>query len=175
MTHSYDQDLMLLLAEPVDVKKLVDRLQFSMDTLELAAMEQPKLYLRAGRFRAQSILRMSKLRRRLQSISGEKSLKIRQKRSGLTETAIKGRLTLDPEVSHAQRKYDEAEVLDEFAKQLSEAYKERLMAIGMLVKLTASEISSELRSVKGKAAVEMMDKRMEHLRKRLPEMEEEDD
>ena len=138
-------------------------------------MEQPKLYLRAGRFRAQAILKMSKLRRRLQSISGEKSLHIRQKRTGLTETAIKGRLVLDPEIQHAQRKYDEAEVLDEFAKQLSEAYKERLMAIGMLVKLQASEISSELRSVKGKAAVEMMDKKMRHFRERLPEMEEDND
>ena len=129
MSHNYDQDLMDILAEPVDVRKLVDRLQFSMSNLEEAAMEQPKLYLRAGRFRAQSILRVSQLRRRLIALSGEKSIKIRQHKEGLKEAEYKGRLALDPEVKRAQRKYDEAEVLDEFAKQLSEAYKERLMAL----------------------------------------------
>ena len=169
------REVVELLERPVDVKRLVDKLYFNVDDLEDAAIKQPKLYLEAGRFRAQSTLRVATLKRRLARIVGEASIQIRHKRTGTTETAIKHRVGKDHKVQSSQRKLDHAEIVDLFASQLTEAYKERLMVIAILARLKASEISSELKAVKNEAAVKAMRKRAHEARKAFEELEGSDD
>lgn len=166
-----NREIVELLEKEVDVKRLVDKLFFSPDDLEAAALKQPTLYLEAGRFRAQSSLELKRLQRKLAKESALKGLKIRQDRKGLTETAIKSRLSTSHTIQDLQTRVDHAEVYEEFAKQLCEAYKERLMVVAVLSRLRASEINSELRSVKNAETVEGMRKRAHKARKALNDLE----
>jgi hypothetical protein len=175
MSHHRDkqieQELLKILEKPVEVKKLIDNLFFNADDLEDAALHQPGLRLKSGKFRAQTMMRLKNLQRKLGRISAEKSLDIRHRKSGLTETAIKGRLSLDKDVQSAQRKADYADVYDEFAKQLVEAAKERGMVIAILIRLRASETSSEVRSVKNSEESERMHHRAHKVRSAYEELE----
>ena len=170
-----NRDIVELLEREVDVKRLVDKLFFNIDNLEIAALKQPKLYLEAGRLRAQAALEVGTLKRKLGKIYGEESIKIRHKRTGLTETAIKSKISMNHEVQSAQKQLDNAEVYEEFAKQLTEAYKERLMVIAVLSRLRASEVSSELRAVKNNETVQGMRKRAHQARKHFEELGNDDE
>lgn len=172
-----DNELIELISRPVNLKKLVDRLFFEPDDLEYAALKQPKLYLETGRFRAQQALKLSSLKRRLVKIIGLKSLKIRQKHAGekLTEAAIKNQLSQSRKVQMLERSVDNAEVYVEFASQLSEAYKERMMILNILGKIRASEISSELRSAASEEVVDRMRKKANKVRERMSELGEDDE
>lgn len=165
---SSDRDLLKALTKPVDVKRLIEKLAFDLDGLEEASMDQPTLRLRSGRLQVQMMLRKAQLKRELAAIIGHKSQRIRRKHgNSYTATAIKNELGYDRDVRHAQRKLDEAEALEEYAKDLTEAYGERSKTIFNLVKLRVSEIGSELRQVKGKAEVDALSHKARKLRDRF--------
>lgn len=169
------QEIVEMLEQSVDVRRLVRKLFFRADNLETASLSQPSLYIEAGRFQAQSAGKVSTAKRRLLRISGEESIKIRHKHDVTTEGAVKARLSLNHEIRNAQKEVDQSEVIYEFAKQLTEAYKERLLVLNILAKLKASEISSELRSVRGQAATDVMRKQAKRARRLMEEAEEQDD
>lgn len=163
-----DRDLLKALSKPVDVRKLIDKLAFDLDGLEEASMEQPKLRLRAGRLQVQMMLRKAQLKRQLAAVTGKKSIHIRKKHgNSYTATAIKNELGYDSEVHYAQRKLDEAEALEEYAKDLTEAFGERSKTLFNLVKLRVSEMGSELRQVKGQAEVDELRKKAHKMRDRM--------
>lgn len=167
---STSHDLLKSLMKPVDVKKLIDRLSFDLEDLETAAMEQPRLRLRAGRLQSQMLLRKLELKRKVAAVVGKKSINIRHKHgNNYTATAIKNELGYDHDVKHAQQKLDEAEALESYASDLTECYKERSMALLNLTKLRSSEISSELRSVKGQAEVKALREKARKMRDRYEE------
>src|ERR1700722_7390506 len=125
-----DRELLKALSKPVDVSRLIDKLSFDLEQLEEASMDQPRLRLKAGRLQVQMMLRKAQLKRELAALIGKKSIHIRHKHgNNYTATAIKNELGYDREVKHAQRQLDEAEALEEYAKDLTEAFKERSMAI----------------------------------------------
>lgn len=175
MSHHRDkqveQELREILERPVNVKKLIDSMFFETDDLESVAAFQPSIRLKTGKFRAQSMMRLKNLQRKYRKIAAEKSLDIRHRKTGLTETAIKGRLALDKDVQEAERRADYAEVYDEFAKQLVEVAKERGMVIAILIRLRASETSSEVRSVKNNEEVERMRHKAHKVRKAFEDLE----
>lgn len=170
-----------MLEHQVDLRKLVKSVYFDIDNLERANLMQPKLYLSAGRFKAEAALRRSRLERQLEKIMAEKSLVIRrtkQRRDAkrdLTEGVVKNYLAVDPEIRRAKRKLSEAEVVEEFAKHLVETFKERLMILALLTKLQVSELASELRQAQGKKAVTTLSEKAKEVRKRMADMEELDD
>jgi Fe2+ transport system protein B len=164
-----------MLERPVDVKKLVDRLYFNADDLETAALKQPKLYLESGRFRAQTSLEAKRLARKLAKEIGIRSLKIRQRSNIKTEGAVKSQLSKSHTIQSLQKRVDDSEVYEEFAKQLTEAYKERLMVLALLSRLKASEISSEIRKVKNAETVDAMRKRAHNVRKHFKELSNDDE
>lgn len=168
-----NRDIVELLEKPVDIKRLVDKLFFSADDLESAALKQPTLYLEAGRFRAQSSLEASRLKRKLLKESGIRSLKIRN--SVKTEGAVKSKLSQSHTIQDLQKRVDESEVYEEFSKQLTESYKERLMVIAILARLKASEVNSELRHVKNAEEVSKMRQRAHKVRKSFDELGVDDD
>lgn len=169
-----DREVVEILERDVKVKRLVDKLFFSVDDLETAALKQPKFYLEAGRFRAQSALRLRELTRKLAYKTSEIAIRFRKHKGG-TETSIKNAVSQDREVQHYQRQVDEAEVYDDFAKQLMESYKERLMVIAILAKLRVSEMNSELRSVQNEDTVNAMRKRAHKTRKAFRDLEGDED
>ena len=170
-----NQELVELLEHPVDVKRLVDRLFFSADDLETAALKQPKLFLETGKFRAQSALRVAKLKRRLGRVSAEAAIKVRSKGDKTTESAVKNSLAMNHKVQHAQRLLDQAEVYDDFSKQLSEAYKERIMVIAILARLKAAEVNSHLREAQSEETISRMSKKARAVRNRFDGLDTEDD
>lgn len=168
------KELIELLEREVDIKRLVRKLAFDKDDLESAAASQPTLYLEAGRFRAQTLLNKIQLKTKLATVTSERSLKVRHKRDGATETAIKTRVLLDPVVQKYQKRFDHAEALYEFAEQFTEAWKQRLMCVAILQKIRNSEMSSELRSVKTEEEMEKLRKKARQARHRLEELEDDD-
>jgi hypothetical protein len=167
MPHS-ERDLLKALQKPVDVRKLIDNLSFDLQELEEASMNQPTLRLKAGRLQVQMMLRKAQLKRHLAALIGKKSIHIRHKHgNNYTATAIKNELGYDHDVRKAQRELDEAEALEEYAKDLTESYKERSIAILNLRSLRVSEVGSELRSAKGRAEVEELQKKARKMRDRM--------
>jgi len=165
---STSRDLLKALMKPVDVRKLIDKLAFDLDDLEVASLEQPRLRLRAGRLQSQMLLRKLELKGKVAAIVGQKSIHIRHKHgNSYTATAIKNELGYDRDVRHAQRKLDEAEALESYAKDLTECFKERSMALSNLIRLRSSEISSELRAAKGQAEVNELREKARRMRDRL--------
>lgn len=167
---STSRDLLKALGKPVDVRKLIDKLAFDLEDLEVASLEQPRLRLRAGRLQTQMMLRKLELKSRLAAIVGKKSIHIRHKHgNSYTATAIKNELGYDPEVRHAQRKLDEAEALESYAQDLTDAFTERSKALFNLVGLRRSEMSSELRAAKGQAEVDALRDKARKMRDRIEE------
>ena len=163
-----DRELLKALSKPVDVSRLIDKLSFDLEQLEEASMDQPRLRLKAGRLQVQMMLRKAQLKRELAALIGKKSIHIRHKHgNNYTATAIKNELGYDREVKHAQRQLDEAEALEEYAKDLTEAFKERSMAILNLRSLRVSEMGSELRSVKGQSEVNELRQKASKMRDRM--------
>jgi hypothetical protein len=161
---SSSKQLLRAISKPVDVKKLLDRVSFDLDGLEEAGMEQPRLRLRAGRLKVQMMLRRAELKRHLASVIGKESVNIRHKHgNSYTATAIRNELGYNHDVRKAQKAFDTAEALESFADDIREVYKERSMLLFSLSRLKGSEISNELRAVKGQAD-------MNHLRERARKM-----
>lgn len=169
MRHS---ELQYYIDKPVDIRKLVDRLTFDIDDLEEAAIKQPKLRLEAGRLKAQMALNTSTLKRRLARIVGKKSLKIRHREDRITESAIKNSLSLDDEVQKAQKHFDKSEAYSELVSQLVECYKERTMMISVLTRLRASEINSQIASVRGEEEMKSMRHKARNVKDQFAEFEE---
>lgn len=158
-------ELIELLQSPVDIKRLVRKLKFSLDDLESSAAQQPSLRLEAGKFRAQIGLKTANSKRRLARVIGKKSLHLRKSGEYKTEGAVKNKLSLDEKVQKLQKEFDTLEVYSEFTKDLIAAYTERSMALSVLNKLRGSEISSHIAAIKGDEEVEHMRKRARHLSK----------
>jgi hypothetical protein len=165
-------ELIELLQSPVDVKRLVKKLKFSIEDLESAAEEQPRLRLEAGKFKAQMGLNKASSKRKLGRIIGKKSLKLRKSGEYKTEGAVKNKLALDSKVQRYQKAFDTYEVYSEFADDLMQAYTERSMAVNILTRLRSSEINSNIAAVKGDEEVQRMRKKARHLSSRHNMMEE---
>ena len=165
-------ELIELLQSTVDVKRLIRKLKFSLDDLENAAEQQPSLRLEAGKFRAQLALEKGSIRRRLARQVGKQSLKLRRDGDYKTEGAIKNKLSQDTKIQRLQKQFDTLEVYSDFAHDLHSAYTERSMAISMLTRLRASEMSSHLNAVKGDEEVESMRKKARHLSDKYGELED---
>lgn len=170
-----NREVVEMLARPVDVKKLVDGLFFDIDDLEMAGLKQPKLFLESGRFRAQMAMQLASYKRKMSRLTGKKSLKIRKSHNGLTETAIKTRLSMNSEIQSLQKQCDNFEVYEDFAKDLREAYKERLMVIAVLARLRGSEMSSELRQVKSEEDMDRLRRRAKKVREKFDDLGDDND
>lgn len=170
-----DPEIVELLEKPVNIKRLIKRLYFKVDQLEDAALDQPTLHLRAGRFQAQAALQASDLRRRLAKLNAKTAIHVRNKKGEKTETAVKHKVLLYPKMQEYQKRVDHAEAVYEFSKFINESFRERLIVLSILNKLRSAEIGSELRSVKSEERVQHMRKKAHEARRRLEELEVEDE
>jgi hypothetical protein len=164
-------EILEILRRPVDVRRLMSRLAFDTDNFEQANMEQPRLSLEAGRYRTQAALDRARLELQLETKQAELGVQLRRRGEGAkkapTDKSIQSRVILDPEVQRLRKRLYLAEASEVWAKQLAEAYQyQRLAVLKVIGDIRASEIASELRSVKERAAVDVVHRAAQKVRER---------
>ena len=157
------------LERPVDVVRLIEKLDFEEEDAEGAAREQPSLLLEVARFRVQ------KMRRRIQSemafdtAKARARLKLRAKKSAgakLTETAISDKVLLRSSVRLALKKSNRAKWEEEFTKLLLEAYRQRKDAIRIIIDARWAETGSAVRKAKLEEGKALKNKLVKEVRRR---------
>ena len=168
-----------ILDAPVDLKGLMDKLDFSEEAVLQANREQPSLFLEASRYR------VKKMRTRIQSESNLKAeqanasmfLRLKKKKaekgSSFTEGYIKDKVTVHPGVIEAQAQEDNAQVYEEWAKLLLEAYRQRGHAIKTLAEILGAEANAQARQSRKEFEIEGFEKLKDAVRKRYPGRREE--
>jgi hypothetical protein len=168
-----------ILDAPVDLKGLMDKLDFSEEAVIQANREQPGLFLEASRYR------VKKMRSRIQSESNLKAeqanasmflrlkKKSAEKGSSFTEGYIRDKVTVHPRVIEAQQVEDNAQVYEEWAKLLLEAYRQRGHAIKTLAEILGAEANAQARLARKEFEVEGFEKLKNAVRKRYPGRREE--
>lgn len=169
------------LDEPVNVLKLIDELSFDPDDVEQASVDQPKLYIEAGKWRVQQMRKRSKALANLEVVTAEAGLKERRKKSSqprgerLTDAAIKDMVQLDKRVRKARMRTERAFAREEFGKILLTAFAQRQSATQVIAKVRASEMSNDLRKTKSNMARDEMSKRARKVRERYDAIGEDDE
>src|SRR6201998_4153590 len=164
-------DLDELIGKPVDLKQLVAKLDFTDEAVEAAALEHPRLFLRAARYRVQKMrdrveaglayeTRIAKLSAKLQSKKDEKG-----KRT-MTEGAVKARVQLDSKIHKLRRKMEMSFVYEKFAELLVETYRKREFAIKVIIDARWAEAGKVLKVVKEEGAKNISRKMMNEVRDR---------
>ena len=168
------KEIVELLDEGVDLKKLLEEVSFDLDNFEQANLMQPRLYLQAAKYYTWAVLQKGRTDFALEVRSAELALQLREKLEKVTETRIAQELTTDKEIQTLRKKVYLAKTADVWAKQLLEVYSHRLQVLGNITKIRTGEMSNELRSMKEKAAVKELRTRTEKLRRRISEGSEDD-
>lgn len=153
------KEILRWLETPVNLKRLVDKLSFDLDGFESANLEQPSLNLEAGRYLTQAVLGKARAELKLEIGMADLAQAIRDNApEKMTEKAVAERLALAKEGIDLKRKAYLAKTTETWAKQLLEAYNQRLQVLSNITKIRTGEIASNLRAVKEEAAVRSMDR-----------------
>jgi hypothetical protein len=155
-------DLTTIIHEPVNLKKLLAKLDFVDEEVANAAKEQPMLYLTAARFRIQKMQRRIQAESSLAVTKAQRGAKFRAKVAEGGERVTEGRvnemLVKDKEVRQLEDTARAAAEQEEFAKMLLDAYRMRKDALKIVVDLMGAELyvqrsmegTGELRKIKDK-------------------------
>lgn len=145
-----------LLSKPVDLKHLLDQLAIPEDELQEAAVEQPRLYLEASRWRSMKLRRMAGTHTQFHMARADVAVKLRRANEGgkkvYTEGSIEDHCNADPKIIALRQQMDEADALEEYSKGLLEAYRQRMAVIKILADIRNSEMAYEIRQVKSNMA-----------------------
>lgn len=157
-----------ILEAPVNLLRLIRRLQIDEDALEQAALEQPGLLLESSRYRAKKMRRRAMALIDAEVIRAQTGLGLRASKydgsKALTEKAVTDKTLLSPKYRKAKRKLERLYVEEEWAKSLVTAYMHRLSVLKLLVEIRNTDMHSEIRQAKSKMAVDSMRKRAERIR-----------
>ena len=146
-------DIMDVLNEHVNLRRLVRKLDFSEEEVERAAFEQPSLFYEAVRLRVQKMRDRVEANLKYQERYTRYSVKYRsRKNSGgqrkMTEGHVKDSIARKPEIRELQRKVEQAKVLEEFTALLVRTFGQRHNAIRVIVDARKAEGSVELGKMK---------------------------
>ena len=159
------QEVLEQLERPVDVGKLIKKLTFDLDNFEQANLEQPRLSLEAGRYFTWAVLEKAKAEFRLELEEANLGSSIRSDGAKRTEKSIADSIVLSPSIREKKKLLRLAKASEVYAKQLLEAFQQRLQVLNNITKLRASETATELRAMKEKAAVEEMSRKADRIRR----------
>jgi hypothetical protein len=140
-----------LLVAPIDLQRLLDRLDFGDDDIDRCVLEQASLFMKASVFYVQTMRARIIAESRYDRAKAEIAVRLREKKrasergGGLTEGAIKERVLRFPAVVLALKKLNRAIVREELAEQLVAAYRQRRDALRVHVMLLQTEMSGEMR------------------------------
>jgi hypothetical protein len=133
-----------ILERPVNVTKLLEKLDFADEAVIGAAREQAQLFLEAARLRIQKMRERVEAESQLALVKSELSIKIRHKAvtrgDKITEGHVAARLAKNSQVIEAQEKFNRAEEEEEFSKLLVEAFRMRRDAEKIVGDLIGAEV-----------------------------------
>ena len=147
--------LLELLEEQVDVRRLIDKIEFSESSLMEAAFNQPKLFWESGRLRVQQMQKRAMLETKIDLERSLSGLKIRGKtdskgKKKYSEGGVKERIILSSTVKELTKLLDKAQLEEELGKNLVDAYRMRRDVLRIVI--DAGKISvhaRELEMLKG--------------------------
>ena len=161
------KEVLEIIKEGVDLEKLMDEVSFDLDTFEQANLQQPRLYLEAGKYRTWSVLKKVRADFQLEIKTAEIALELRNKLDKPTEGRINQELSTNEDVQQLRKSAYMAKVADEWAKQLLEVYAHRLQVLNNITKIRTGEMATELRAIKEKAAVDDLRKEANKVRRKI--------
>jgi hypothetical protein len=155
--------------DEVDVVALLRQADFVPDDVLDAAAKNTVFFVKACQYRLECMKRKSTAEFKLKHITSETDLRIRKDARDddekITEAGVKARLTLDTEVSDAQKVFDDAEIFDEYSKLVCEIFRMRRDCLRIVEGTVRSEMSI------GRAAdeaSEVMSMKRSELERRFP-------
>lgn len=129
---------------PVNLRYILDSLDFSDEDIVEAAKKQPKLFLEATRFRVRKMRERIGAESKLKALQAAKGSKYRKTLASpgtrVTEGQISERVTANAEVKRALEAYQDTQEAEEFAKLLLEAFRMRRDALKIVAELIGAEI-----------------------------------
>ena len=165
------------LSQSSDVRELVDKLELDENDILSAAKEQPALFLKAARYKAQKQDRRADAEFQLDVLKTDLALKIRardratNKRKPITEANIKELLLKYPAYQEALKKFARAQKEEDFAKRLLDAYDHRGKSIKMVIDMVGFEVVMEKRM----SEYQEVAKLKKNLRKKYPGIDDEEE
>lgn len=134
------------LEAPVNLERLIAKLDFHEEDVERATREQASLFLEACRYRVKKLRSKVAAKTNYEQKYARVAMQFRAlKKKGQTEGSIKDRVPLHSSVREAKKALDKATVAEEFAELMTEAYKQRFHACRILASILGAEASAELR------------------------------
>jgi hypothetical protein len=163
------QEVLEWLEKPVDIKRLVRELAFSLEDFEEANRLQPRLFLEAGRYLTGAVLQKSRAETQLETQIAKEGLTLRElkasgKRGTITDKGIADMVNSNDDVLKLKRKVSVANANEVWAKQLLKAYDQRLTVLSNITKIRTGEMATELRAVKERSAISEMRRTVDRIR-----------
>jgi hypothetical protein len=161
-----------ILDEPVDVPALIEKLDFSEENIIMANREQASLFLEASRYRVKRLRATIQAEAAYDTEKANAALYFRRQRRSVkrstTEAEIKEQVVIDEPAQAARAKYDKAQVYEEWAKLLLEAYRQRGHAIKTLAEILGAEANAQARIARKDLEVEGFERLKSAVRKKYP-------
>jgi hypothetical protein len=154
----------------VDPQALVDRLAFTQEETQDAAMEQPKLFMAAATYRIKKMRTRLEAEMHLDNLRVDYSLKMRFKhkgQKGMTERAIQELVDRVPEIRQATVEAAKAKRLEEWAKLMLDAYEHRRSSIKVITQFAFMQDTFS-----GQYEVDKMKKQRDRLKRDMGKDEE---
>lgn len=130
MNHEVDE----YINRKVKLKELIEKIDFTEEEVEHAALEQPKLYLRVARFRVQKMRDRVKAELAYENKVAKYSSQYQEKKDEkgkrtLTEGAVKARVQLKPEIKKLRHEMEMSHVYEKFSELLLKSWEKREFAM----------------------------------------------
>lgn len=163
------------LSRKTDLRELIKKLDFTEEEVEDAAKEQPKMFLRATRYRVQKMRDKVEAELAYENKVAKLSSKYQRRKDDkgkrtLTEGAVKARVQLDKKVQILRRKMEMSYVHEKFSELLVEAYRSREKAIKVIIDARWAEAGSALKHMKEEGAKKMSRRLQKEVRDRYRHM-----
>ena len=133
------------ITKPIDVRALLDHIDFSADNVVGAAVKQAPLFVTAIDYRLQCLEQKSAAKMAWERANADAELKIRKdsRANGdkLTDGNIDAMLLLDPVVSDYAKKLSRAETLDAYSQLVVESFRMRRDCLRIVEGMTRDEYS----------------------------------
>jgi hypothetical protein len=130
---------------PVNVRTLLNKIDFSPDNVVEAASVNPGLYVRAIEYRLQCLTEKSRQDMNHKRLRAETELEIRRHAKAndekITEDHIKAKLLLNKDVSAAGEQAQQAETMDEYSKLVVEAFRMRRDSLRIVADMSRQEMN----------------------------------
>jgi predicted O-linked N-acetylglucosamine transferase (SPINDLY family) len=125
------------------LEKLLEKLAYTVETVQEAAVEQAVSFEAAANYRVDHMRRRMALEMELERLRAEIELAIRKQAAEIgekpTEGAIKARLAVHKLIQRAENDLRAAEAMEEYAKLLLEAYRHRRDSLEVVGQLSGAE------------------------------------